>query len=547
MAGPPGSSQSSFCRRAVRLSPVNIAVDPVLSCEYIVFTQDRVFFKTSTLHLNISQFGPSPPDRLKMSEKSAVTTRSKLRKLEADMNKRRALEADSGVPSEMAPGSPSIAPTTSSVPAPVIPLAGGRVVDHREMSTPVRSDRIQRARSGTSHVSSKSGQRSADYLRRRVEYEAERELVRLKENLVKKKLEADLAEIDAAAEEDSGSDEEGTTRRVSEWITDTTPAVVSETVATCRDPPPRLVLASDTAREVMASVPPSDSTRALQHQSAPASVQFREPPYSVTATPAATTSATRVPNREVPEWENTFADDTDRSRSRDRKIDQLADAITNLARPRPVPRQAYELPFFNGDPAEWLSYKNMYHDTTALYQFKPHENLARLKTSLQGDAKLAVEDLLRTSMNPTDIMKTLDEEFGHPNLVLECALKKVRALPKVTESGRELRKFSTTVRNCVSLLKSVRANGYLNNPQLVSELLNKLTPVQRAQYGDFAMGMATSQGIDMRVSPSLEILAEFLSHLARATSYYVQMDMSPPATSTSAFKTRANMKQVKNK
>lgn len=469
-----------------------------------------------------------------MSDRSAITTRSKLRRLEADMNKRRAIEADSGVPSEMAPGSPSIAPTTSSVPAPVIPLAGGRVVDHREMVTPVRSGITQGAVSGISHVSSKSGQRSAAYLRRRVEYEAERELVRLKENLVKKKLEVELAEIDVAAEEDSGSDEEGTTRRVEDWVADTTPAAVTETPAVSREPPPP-------SRNV--SVPPRDISPALQ-PCAPATVQFRDPPRSVNATHVASPVVTREPSREVPEWENAFTEETDRSRSRDRKIDQLADAISNLARPRPVPRQAYELPFFNGDPAEWLSYKNMYHDTTALYQFKPHENLARLKTSLQGDAKLAVEDLLRTSMNPSEIMKTLDEEFGHPNLVLECALKKVRALPKVTESGRELRAFSTTVRNCVSLLKSVRANGYLNNPQLVSELLNKLTPVQRAQYGDFAMGMAASQGIDMRVSPSLEMLAEFLSHLARATSYYVQMDMSSVATTSNSFKTRANV-QIK--
>ena len=305
------------------------------------------------------------------------------------------------------------------------------------MATPVRSEKLQKARSRTSHASTRSGQRSADYLRRRVEYEAERELVRLKENLVKKKLEADLAEIDAAAEEDS-SDDEVTTRRVEEWVTETTPAVNNEgpAPAQCRDPtPPRRVPTPQAARDARINMPPPPQPDSIPAppQCAPASVQFREP--EISTTPAPTFSA-RAPNRERSEWDNAFGDDTERNRSRDRKIDQLADAISNLARPpRPVPRQAYELPFFNGDPAEWLSYKNMYHDTTVLYQFKAHENLARLKTSLQGDAKLAVEDLLRTSTNPAEIMKTLDEEFGHPNLVLECALRKVRALPKVTESG----------------------------------------------------------------------------------------------------------------
>ena len=63
-----------------------------------------------------------------MSERSTVTTRSKLRKLEAEISKRRAMEVDSGVPSELAPGSPSIAPTISSVPAPVIPLPPFRAI-----------------------------------------------------------------------------------------------------------------------------------------------------------------------------------------------------------------------------------------------------------------------------------------------------------------------------------------------------------------------------------------------------------------------------------
>ncbi|KAJ8705579.1 hypothetical protein PYW08_012625 [Mythimna loreyi] len=489
-----------------------------------------------------------------MSQHSTVTTRSKLRRLEEAMTKRRGLESDSGVPTEMAPGSPSVAPSATPAPAPVIPLVGhGRVIDHSDTVAPRASDsrRSVRASSRASHTSSRSAQRSVDYLRRRAEYEAEKELVKLRENLVRKKLEADLAEIDAVADEEDSSDGEEATQRVEEWMTHAdpsmqrivttcatatvtshafpapTPSIARETTAPA-SVFPRIVTtcAPATPRDVTVSETAPHPVSALIHQCAPATVQFRD---RTTEAPAPSGDAPRV-ERGRAEWERPVTEDAERSRSRDRdrRLDQLAEAITSIARPRPVPKQAYELPYFSGDPADWISYKHMYWETTSMYGFKPHENIARLKTSLQGEAKAAVEDLLRTSTNPAEVMKALDEEFGHPNMVLECALRKVRALPRVTESGRELRKFSSTVRNCVSLLRNVHATGYLNNPQLVSELLFKLTPVQRAQYGDFAMGVASSQGIDVRVSPSLEILSEFLSHLARATSFYVQMEAGAP-------------------
>lgn len=132
-----------------------------------------------------------------------------------DALRRRALEADSGVPSDRAPGSPSIAPTLQTADqTQVIPLTGpGRVIDYRDMSTPVRSVPARKGRSGTSVASSRSGQKSAEYLRRRAEYEAEKELVRMKEKLVQKKLEADLAEIDAVAEEELYSEADDTAHR----------------------------------------------------------------------------------------------------------------------------------------------------------------------------------------------------------------------------------------------------------------------------------------------------------------------------------------------
>ncbi|GBP93301.1 hypothetical protein EVAR_91259_1 [Eumeta japonica] len=45
------------------------------------------------------------------------------------------------------------------------------------------------------------------------------------------------------------------------------------------------------------------------------------------------------------------------SSERGRGLAELADAINKLARPRPIPRQVYELPSFHGNVNEWRLFK----------------------------------------------------------------------------------------------------------------------------------------------------------------------------------------------
>lgn len=197
-------------------------------------------------------------------------------------------------------------------------------------------------------------------------------------------------------------------------------------------------------------------------------------------------------------------------------------------------RRVHEMPTFDGDPLDWLGFEKAYRGTTELNQYDPTENMARLRVALVGEARAAVRDLLRSSSDPEEVIRALEDEFGHPTRLLECAIKKVRNLPEVGESGLQIRKFTTAVRNCLSVLRSIRADGYINNPQLVHELLNKLTPYQRAQYGEFAMRLGSENGVDLRVSPNLNVLVEYLGQLTRASSYYAPisaMDAAAPGAS----------------
>ncbi|XP_063386208.1 uncharacterized protein LOC134672238 [Cydia fagiglandana] len=343
---------------------------------------------------------------------------------------------------------------------------------------------------------SKLSQASLNARRLRAEYEAELEVAKIKENLIKKKLALDMADLQVQDEEEGEAAHSVAsgeiTARVTRWL-DNTPAA-APTPAVPRTPSP-------------------------QHEAAI--------PSRVPAPPLPRTTS---PQLLPPLPKSQPLSD----------IDRLAEAISKLGYKRYVPRQVHDLPAYDGNASDWLGFEKAYRCTNEIHAFKPFENMARLRVALVGEAKASVQDLLRTATDPEEVIKALEDQFGHPTRLLECALKKVRELPKLSEDGHEIRKFTTTVRNCVSILKSIRAVGYLNNPQMVNDLLNKLTPYQRAQYGEFAMKRDIESDVDLRVSPNLSMFVEFLSQITRASSYFAPISINiAPASRAVAVAERA--------
>lgn len=416
----------------------------------------------------------------------------------------------------------------------VEPTAGSSSNYQEDISLPVQPQALNTSTTnsngiptvrGTSRPGSKTSRASRlsrEARMKRAQYEAELELqrlteekVRARERVIQSKLELEMAEIEA---EDAESEEDDELRHAG------TPAYSVEAWLKNAQPPAPVASPRPSLR---ASPPPS-----------PVPVPRTAPPTP--PPPHVTTS--QCPPKEP------HAREPSTERRRSTSIDMLREAISGMTRPRPVPKQAYEIPKFDGNPTDWLGFKTAYETSTAAYEFKPFENVARLRVALVGDAKVAVEDLLRSACDPGEVIRALEDSFGHPSLLLDCALKKVKNLPRVSESGRELRSFTAAVRNCVALLKAVRAEGYINNPQIVNELLAKLTPYQRAQYGSFARRMDTEIGVDLRVSPNLQMLVKFLTDLTHESSYYAtaqQSLASAPAPSASRVRDGRNTTPVK--
>lgn len=67
-----------------------------------------------------------------------------------------------------------------------------------------------------------------------------------------------------------------------------------------------------------------------------------------------------------------------------------------------------DLPVFAGDAMEWLQFKMAYEESSRLCNFSDSENLWRLRKCLRGAAKDAVQALLITATSPETLMSTLE-------------------------------------------------------------------------------------------------------------------------------------------
>ncbi|XP_049886664.1 uncharacterized protein LOC126381183 [Pectinophora gossypiella] len=206
------------------------------------------------------------------------------------------------------------------------------------------------------------------------------------------------------------------------------------------------------------------------------------------------------------------------------EITQLAQAITLAARSAcPTPRSTFELPTYSGSHTEWLSFYAAYTATAPSYS--DQENLVRLRKSLKGMAKETVESLLMYNANPTDVMKTLQLRFGRPDAIAHTELDRLRALPRLSDSAKEVCVFATRVNNIVATLRALRKQQYLYNPEITKLTIDKLTPTIRYRWYDFAAEQSEDDA-------DLLKLARFLEREAERCGPYAQPERDTASSQT---------------
>ncbi|XP_013139482.1 PREDICTED: uncharacterized protein LOC106104088, partial [Papilio polytes] len=195
-----------------------------------------------------------------------------------------------------------------------------------------------------------------------------------------------------------------------------------------------------------------------------------------------------------------------------------------MARPR---LRHTDLPIYSGDVNEWLPFYAAYKDTTNMYDVSPAENIQRLRSCLKGEARDAVAALLYAASDPAIIMKTLEQCFGRPEVLIDRALDELKRLPKPDSSASELNAFAIKVQNTVCVLQTIDKRGYLYNPLLAREVVDKLSPHLRSRWCDYAHEHEDT------TEPEIALLSRFLMREADRTLRFAYA----PATSTSTTNT----------
>lgn len=347
-----------------------------------------------------------------------------------------------------------------------LPVAGGGT--QRRTARSVRS-----TASAIARLRFEASERLAAIRRKQLEIDAE---------LIEQKLAADIAELED--DSDQGDETNQKMERVYSWLDQTTPNAA--------------------ARQ-----------RELQGASAPTT----DP---ITTEPTATPRLRRA-RFGTPEPKERAAPTRRRSPTpRSRGIEQLAETLTHMMSTRPPPRQVTDLPIFSGSPMEWSQFAMAMEQTTKLHRFSPIENLARLRNALRGEARETVAPLLSTASHPDEIMNTLRQCYGRPEIIVDLAMEDLRRLPKMGATASELNTFAVKVQNIVAALKNVDA-AYLHNPILVREILDKLSPHMKTKWCDYAED-------NLGTAPGIVTLSRFLMEQAdRALKHSYSVARKEPA------------------
>ncbi|KAI5633558.1 hypothetical protein NE865_13717 [Phthorimaea operculella] len=318
----------------------------------------------------------------------------------------------------------------------------------------------QSSKPAESRKSKRSSSSSA--IKKKLELEAAKEKARIQMELIDKQLAVEIAAIDGkySSQPSSESDHHSKEKEIDKWL-EQSHQELEKQKANAQDNPHSSMLPPPEA--VGTSGPVQELARALQQM-------------------ITTTVSNTQPN------ENT-------------------NLLSRISTPR-------DLPIFFGDPMEWLAFKQAYEESTSLCNFSEKENLWRLRKCLRGAAKDAVSALLISATSPTEIMSTLELQFGNPDIILSRIMMDIKKLsPLPNEYYKEIVPFSIKIKNYVAAVRALKRDEYLQGVNVANIVLSKLPTVLLTKWTDYSVPIITYEQ-----SSRLDILSNFLNLEARKVS-----------------------------
>uniref|UniRef100_A0A336MV93 CSON005244 protein n=1 Tax=Culicoides sonorensis TaxID=179676 RepID=A0A336MV93_CULSO len=146
-------------------------------------------------------------------------------------------------------------------------------------------------------------------------------------------------------------------------------------------------------------------------------------------------------------------------------------------------KQIRDLPAFNGENIlDWPIFVGEYERSTKEFSVSNEVNWRRLDKALSGIARETVQALLLNPDNVSQIIKTLEMNFGRSEWIIVKLMNDLRSLPIMKEEGIEqFRTYYNKINCVINTVKSMNANVYIDSPDLLNCMEEKL-PLSSRNY-----------------------------------------------------------------
>ncbi|XP_069354537.1 uncharacterized protein [Maniola hyperantus] len=185
--------------------------------------------------------------------------------------------------------------------------------------------------------------------------------------------------------------------------------------------------------------------------------------------------------------------------------------------PLPSHHQAnQDLPYYDGTSSEWVAFRVVYDDTSK--SFTPTQNMSRLRKAIKGAARNTFKSLLYSDATPEQVMEALQRRYGRPDSLVMEELDRIKALPKIAATPKDICAFASDIHNCISAIQGLQKPQYLCSPVMVREIVEKLPTYLKFRWYEYADAHENQEPAD------LVLMAQFLNKQADTCGAYAPSD-----------------------
>lgn len=138
------------------------------------------------------------------------------------------------------------------------------------------------------------------------------------------------------------------------------------------------------------------------------------------------------------------------------------------------------LPRFSGDVLEWPTFIEEYERTTTEHQFSDSENRERLNKALFGEARLMVQDKLKSTCFLHEAIEELRQKYGGKSNIIKAAVARVEKVRRLGDTLKRIKDFVLDALSIQWMTKNCKVEGL--ETTLLIKMLDLTPSIMRMKW-----------------------------------------------------------------